>query len=239
MAEHLVGQNRSVSQAAENQMRQWAQGLEIQSKLERQQAEPDLSEGIHPYVAVSRESGAGGGEIAAAVAEQLGWDLLDQELLHFMAEKYKTPDNMLEFVDETTSNWLVEFFGKWLNKQVVTQAEYVTHLGRIVLLAARHSNTVLVGRGAQFFLPRHKGLVVQIIAPRPARIERIASEQALSTAKATEYVDHHDQGRRDFVKKYFHHDVADPHLYDLVINLAHLDQETAVRLITELALQRV
>jgi cytidylate kinase len=39
-----------------------------------------------PFIAISRQSGADGTQIARLVGEELGWDVLDKEILDFMAE---------------------------------------------------------------------------------------------------------------------------------------------------------
>jgi cytidylate kinase len=122
-------------------------------------------------------------------------------------------------------------FGKWLDTHLVSQAEYVRGLGRIVLLAAQHESTIFVGRGAQFILPRDQGLTVRLIAPLEQRIASIMDCEHCNRSHAKRYITDTDRGRHDFVRRYFHHDIADPHLYDLVINLARVEPEEAVELI--------
>ena len=51
-------------------------------------------------VTVSREYGAGGGEVSRLLAEALGWELLDRELLHQAAAVEHVPDADLERLDE-------------------------------------------------------------------------------------------------------------------------------------------
>jgi cytidylate kinase len=48
---------------------------------------------------------------------------------------------------------------------------------------------------------------------------------------AEKFVDRTDKDRAEFVRRYFLRDVADPHLYDLVINLQHVSREAAVDMI--------
>ena len=43
-------------------------------------------------ITITREYGAGGGEVARKLAERLGWELLDRELLHQAAEIEHVPD---------------------------------------------------------------------------------------------------------------------------------------------------
>ena len=216
---------------AEQQMRSWALGLEVRKRLEHDRTTPQLSKEFHPYVAISREAGARGADVARRVGDKLGWPTLDKDLLDYMADRYKLPKDMLKFVDETTSNWVFDLFGKWLDRHLVSQQEYVVHLGRIVLMAARHSSSVFVGRGVQFLLPRDLGFTIRIVAPLDQRIEHIAHLEQLNHDEAEKYVVDVDAGRRDFVRRYFRHDVDDSSLYDLVINMKYLDVDGAADLV--------
>ncbi len=58
---------------------------------------------VGPYLAISRESGTGGGQIARLVGEMTGWAVLDRELLECLAELYRTSPAVLNLVDETTT----------------------------------------------------------------------------------------------------------------------------------------
>jgi cytidylate kinase len=232
----------AIAQAAERQMRRWTFQCEMCERLarqERQAHEEDAwAQQVGPYVAISRESGAGGGEIAELVGAQLGWEVLDRTLLDYMADRFKMPRGMLEYLDETTASALHEVFAKWIDRRTVSQEEYVVHLGKIILLAAQHGEVVFVGRGAQLFLPRENGIAVRCVAAHPSRVERTMSRRNLGRDEATRFVDQTDQGRRDFVRRYFHHDVADPHEYDLVVNVDRVGLQGAVALIVEQTRQR-
>jgi cytidylate kinase len=212
-------------------MRMWALRMESQRRLKDQPVATSPKQLIHPYVAISRESGVDAGEIARLVASKCNWKVLDRELLDYMAENYHWSRIALEYVDERTASWFHEMFGKWLDEELVSQAEYVSRLGKIVLIAAQHESTVFVGRGAQFILPRDRGLSVRIIAPKQPRIKRIIARLEVSPGAAEKFIDETDKGRADFVWRYFHRDVTDPHLYDLVINLEHTTCDAAADLI--------
>jgi len=226
-----VSGHRVLSQVAERQMRGWAHHLQLQQRQSEHGPPRAVPRLIHPYVAISRETGANGGELAQRVAKALGWKALDRELLDYLADRYNLSRVTLEFVDETVASWFHEMFGKWLDERLVSQAEYVHRLGRIVLLAAQSESTVFVGRGVQFMLPSESGLAVRIIAPKKQRIERITQLQACDHQEAKKYVDETDRGREQFVRRYFHHDTADPHLYALVMNLQFMSLDDAADLI--------
>lgn len=222
---------QAVAAQAEKLMRQWALSMEINERVQQEKAAAQWAMEVHAYVAVSRETGAGGAELSRTVAEKLRWVCMDRELLDFMAESYHLPHGALETVDESKWNWLREMFGYWFDKMGVPQTEYVAHLGRIVLLAARNANTVFVGRGAQFYLPRDKGLAIRLIAPLEDRIRRTMELRQLDYDQAKRHVAATDEGRRDFVKRHFGHDVADARLYDLTVNLERFTLNDAAELV--------
>jgi cytidylate kinase len=219
-----------LSDVAEHQLRIWAQQMEAQRRQE-EQAAAGPKPSIQPCVTLSRETGVDAAEIARLVAAGGKWKVFDREFLDYMAEHYHWSRIALEYVDERTASWFSEWFGKALDEHLVSQGEFVSRLGKIVLLAAQHETTVFVGRGARLILPRQANLSVRIIAPRKMRIERIMQRRHCGHEAAEKFMDDTDTDRAGFVKRYFHVDVADPKLYDLVINLEFTSREAAVQLI--------
>ena len=213
--------------AAERQMQAWAMSAEF--------ADQSISRVFHEahadqrkcFVTISREAGAGGSETAAIAGKRLGWEVLDKNILDQMAERFNVDRSMLNLVDETHSNWVYDVLGTWMDNKVIPHETYVSHLTRIVLAFAHKSNIIFVGRGARFLLPREKVLAVRLVAPEEFRVNRIMYLFKYSAADARRYVRETDQGRREFVHRFFHHDITDPHLYDLMINTESLGMELA------------
>ena len=228
----------SASRLAEQRVHEWALHLEAEHRRHKEESTRVLPGHIHPYIAISREAGAGGSAVAQRVGELLHWEVLNREILDLMADKFKLPRAMVGVVDQSTSNWIVEVFGKWLDPRLVTRSEYIVHLGQIVLLAAQHSSKVFVGRGAQYFLPADRGVSVFLVAPLAMRIERIREVHNCSEAEAQRYIRDTDQIRRDLIKSHFNHEIGDPHLYDLVINRTRTSLDAAAELIVDQCRQR-
>jgi cytidylate kinase len=63
------------------------------------------------------------------------------------------------------------------------------------------------------------------------RVEQIILRQGLSAILARKFVERADRQRNAFIKEYFHQNVADPHVHDLVVNVENLGQNDAVDLI--------
>jgi len=214
--------------AAERQMQAWDHIREIEEHALYEPERKRWTEEVHTYLTVSREEGSGGGEIACEVGKTLGWEVFDKNLLERVSQRYHLSHPMLKLVDEVRSNWVHDVLGTWMDRRVIPPEKYVACLRGVVLTAARHGHVVLVGRGAQFLLPREKGLVVRIIAPKKFRIERTMQEKGLDAEAARRLVENTDRNRREFVRRYFHHDVEDPHLFDLVINVERIGISGAV-----------
>jgi cytidylate kinase len=218
---------------AEQRMRQWTMGLEVQQRRKRESDASQLGREIRPYIAISRETGAGGGLLARKISGILGWDVLHREILDEIADRYRLPRDMLDFVDERTSNWLLEVFGKFISQRVVTQSEYIVRLGQIVLMAARADSVIFVGRGANFLLPSDKGVSIYLVAPRHMREEHVRQHLKCSEAEAREYIRNTDKGRLAFVTRHFNKDISDGHHHDLVINRAWMSIDEAAELVVD------
>ena len=188
---------------------------------------------VGPYLAISRESGTGGSQIARLVAEMIGWEILDRELLDCLAEMYRTSPALLNLVDETTTNWISEIFDNGIRPDFAAQTEYMFHLSRVILVAAQAGKIIYLGRGARFLLPQQRGLLVRLTASPGYRVQQIVERRHLSYDKARDYVEKTDAGRQEFVRQYFHRDIADPHLYDLMVNVERIGPQRTAQLIAD------
>jgi cytidylate kinase len=97
-------------------------------------------------ITISREYGAGGGEVARKLAERLGWTVLDRELLHQAAEIEHVPDADLERLDEKAISMADRF------TLHPPHRKYLHGLTEAVRRAAERGNVILVGRGGSCFL---------------------------------------------------------------------------------------
>ncbi len=213
--------------AAEKNMHAWAMSEEIADRALHGRE-------IHSYdvcVTISRETGSGGSEIALRLGKKLGWNVYDKNLLDPIAEKLQCQPYMLDLVDETRSNWAYDVLGTWMDDRVVPHEKYVLQLTRSVHSLAKDGHAIFVGRGAQFLLPRDRTFAIRIVAPEYARIARIRETMHQTEAEASHYVRETEAGRREFVERFFHHDVSDPHLYDMILNSHTLGLEAAADII--------
>jgi cytidylate kinase len=164
-------------------------------------------------ITVSREYGAGGGELARRLAERLGWELLDRELLHQAAAVEGMPDAEIEAMDERTVG-LVDRL-----RLHPPHERYMSGLKRAAQAAAARGNVVLVGRGSRFLVGDSPDVLrVRLVAPLAWRAERVGQLYGWQLEEAMARCSEVDRSRSRFMR-YFYGDAAGRSAsYDLVAN---------------------
>ncbi|MCA9102813.1 MAG: cytidylate kinase-like family protein [Pirellulales bacterium] len=224
--------------AAQHRLDEWLRSPKIARRIQSKIDRGEIKELVGPFITISREAGAGAGVIAERLAERLGWDVLDRQVLSYMADHFDRPQHMLHVVDETAAHWIHDVLRCWFDPKRVTHQKYVTNLGKFVTLAGCHGKVIFVGRGAQFILPAGRGVTIRAVASRAFRVAEMAQRHDVPRAAAEKLVDEIDKGRRDFIRRHFHRDPDDPHLYDLVVNTETLGVDTTVDLIEKVCRER-
>jgi cytidylate kinase len=210
---------RSIEQIIEEQVQKW-QRLQVEKK----------DEIIGPTViTVSRQPGSGGKLIAGQVAEKLGFDLFDQEVIHEMAESAQVGTRLLETLDARGVSVLEDWISSLVNDRHLWPDEYLHHLLKVVGTIGKHGRAVIVGRGASFVLPTEKRFRVRIFASEQFRVNMVAKEFNLSKEEARRRVIRTDSDRKAFIRKYFNTDIAEAGNYDMLLNTETLSIEACVK----------
>jgi cytidylate kinase len=188
-----------------------------------------------PYcITISREAGALGNSVATAVGKHLGWPVYDREILDKIGEEMRRPPRYLETVDERPGYWLEEVLSGLVNQYHVSTDTYFKYLLGTVRGLGTVGHCIIVGRGANYILPVTTTLRVRLVASLDDRVKVIASRRRLSEQEATTWVERTERQRLEFVRRCFGKDSADPHDYDLVLNMSRLSVEEASELIIQM-----
>ncbi len=208
----------------------WAEVRRVVGKLGDREPRPTM---IQPFVALSRQAGSGGGEIAQLLGKELGWAVLDRQALDAIAEEFRLDPNMLNLLDETRLSWFGESILSLLHSRLISQDTYVERLVKLVLVSLSDHPTIVVGRGSAAFLPRDRGLRVRLVCDEATRVARIMVRRGLDEPEARRWVTQIDQQRRAFVRRHFNQDPDDPLGYDLTINTGHVGVDGATKIIVQ------
>jgi cytidylate kinase len=181
-------------------------------------------------VTIEREYGCGAAQIAAELADHLGWKLWDHLLTEEIARQANVHPSAVLRCDERMDSRLYRLTKSFwrgsyersspLGNQVFDTDRMTAMMQEITGRIAQEGNAVVVGRGAPYFLREHPDAFhVFLFAPRGEKIRRIREEGA-TEEQAEDLVETVDRERIAYVKHYFNSDWPTRSLYHIMVNTA-------------------
>ena len=210
---------RSIEKIVEDQVLQWNR-----IHAEKKEAPKGLS-----VITVSRESGSGGTILASRLAKELKFDLFHREVIQEMAESANISTRIVETLDEKGLSILEDSIASLISDRHLWPDQFLKHLMKVIGTIGEHGRAVIVGRCGHCILPYDGTLRIRVIAPMALRVYNVSHELDITEEEAQKLILKTDSDRRSFARKYFYTDVSDPLQYDLVINTARINIETAVK----------
>jgi cytidylate kinase len=208
---------RSIEQLIEEQAHRW-QLRDVERPAARRR----------PVIALSRQHGAGGDEIARRLAEKLSLELFDREIIQQIAERAQLREQAVTALDERDRAVIDEWLAPFAAERYLTQYDYLHHLIGVVAAIARRGGAVIVGRGGHLLLRASEALRVMVVAPLEARVAAVADQEGLSQRDARQRIETVESERRAFLRRYFHVEFDDPSQFDLVVNTSVLRLDGAL-----------
>ncbi len=201
-----------------------------------------------PFVAISRQTGAGGHSLAEAILTELekrtdgdlfsGWQMFDEEICRKIAANPRLKVLMDSLLTEKFRSGMEDFLTHAI-AGVSTQDQVIGEIFRMFRDVAAAGKCVLVGRGAASLMRRNpRGVFVRVIAPIEARTARMMARLNTSRENALLHIQQQDADRARLVRHYFGQDVGDPLHYDCVWNTGNVPVELAARAIVVLIEER-
>jgi cytidylate kinase len=184
-------------------------------------------------VAVSREAGARGGTIAAAVGRLLGWQVYTQEMIDFLARDEAARQELQADVPATARLWAEAELARLTRTRMLVPGSDAAAVTRLILILASRGETVLIGRGAGFVLPAETTVHVRVVAPAGQRVAYLSQWMRLTEPEATTEVQRRDRKRAEFLATLTDGDPDDPIAYDLVLNSDRLGVEACAELVVQ------
>lgn len=169
-------------------------------------------------VAIGREYGSGGHEIAEALAKRLGIGFYDKTILEKIAEENNGEIEELRKYDEAPKN---AFLSRRILGYSNSPEEVVANLQFDYIREKVNSGEsfVVVGRCAEVVLKEFKNLVsVFILGNEEDKIARIARIENLNPQEAKDAMVYHDKKRKSYHNYYSNIKWGDARGYDLCIN---------------------
>ncbi len=188
-------------------------------------------------ITISREFGAGGGEIGRIVAENLKYEFYDKEIILEAARESNVDINsMLKWDEKVPMNFgfaqsLFDFYNKPLSEKLFQiQQQVIKEVGE-------HGNCVIVGRNANTILKEFdNGLHVFVYADQNWRLERMKGKVTGEAAnRLNEEIRSIDKTRKKYCSYYTNTEFGVADYYDICLNTSTLGIETCADIICNLA----
>jgi cytidylate kinase len=195
-------------------------------------------------ITISRQYRAGATAVSARIAEQLGWDVVDDAFTAAIAERSGLSPDDVRSLEESVPSFMERFaqssalsFPEFLvsTPSAIEEPEAVklAHVSRdFIEELGRRDRIVMVGRAAAAVLASERDAIhVRLVASHEYRVKIAISELGLSKEEAQSTVDERDTNRELYHKEMFGRDWNDPVNYHMVLNTELLGADGAADLI--------
>jgi cytidylate kinase len=179
-------------------------------------------------ITIAREYGSGGSEIGRRVAERLGWEFVDREIIERVAALGKIDPNWAEEADERCGAWWERVLGGFRHggpevyvgcaDAGVDRDSLQQFTAKVIAEAGKAGRCVIIGRGAQCVLRDHPD-VMHVLVYAPIE-EKIARMRALHPGEhdMEAVLRRIDSERHHYIRDYYECDSAQRGLYHLCVN---------------------
>ena len=206
--------------------------------------EIDPQKGRFPFITISRQAGAGGNALAAALEEKIqklqaeplfrGWQLCNQQLRQMLLQD-PALKSMVESLRRTeyhsyAEDFIAQFIYGGSSQDVVIKKMF--HLMRAFAI---HGKVIFVGRGSTLLtrdLPL--GIHVRLEASMESRVKRMTPVFGPDPKKVRQVIEEKDKAKAELVKTFFNKDVHDPLLYDICWNTDRVPIDEIAKLLIEM-----
>lgn len=189
-------------------------------------------------ITISREFGAGGGQIGKAVAERLGYYYLDKDMIirSAMESSNLTAADFRMYDEKVPFNFgfgqsLFDFYNKPLNERLFAAQR------EAILKAGEKGKCVIVGRNANVVLKEFDhSLHVFVSASQYFRLQNLQGKMPdYSESKILEEMKSVDKARRKYCTYYTNTEFGHADYYDLTLKSSTLGIDTCVDIICRIA----
>jgi hypothetical protein len=200
-------------------------------------------------VCISRTLAAGGEEVGKLVADQLGFQYADEEILDRAAERAgvtrdavaraeRPPGLVARIVEGLAVATVAPQAGAWPGMPPSMEpapAGYEDLIQDVIRERAQQGKVVIVAHGGSVCLRNTPGVLrVLVTAPPEARATRLSESRDIDPRDAKKAVDDSDKQRKQYLDR-FYKVSEQPTDYDLVVNTAVIGIERTAELVARAA----
>ena len=182
-------------------------------------------------ITISRGSFSGGKTLAECLAAKLGYRCVGREaIVERAAASGVSPEELLGALLDPPG-----FLDRFKHKRY----QYLTLFQAALAEEVKNGRVVYHGNAGHLMLKDAAAVMrIRIIAPMDMRLAMVEERLKLTGNDALDYIRKMDEGRKKWTQYLYGVDWEDPALYDLVVNLEHMNIEEACEVINALTRAR-
>ena len=208
---------------------------------------PTTMENPKFVIAINREFGTGGSEIAYKLGELLGINVYDKAILETLTSKFNLTVEEMQRIKATKTNWWNDFcrfyqqFGAagrggytaQEDREVTSQQIYLAETQILQELASQESCVIIGRSGFHIFRDHPCALKIFITADKEFRVKRVMEKYALDEEAASKRIDKIDDARENYTKTVTHVSRYDARNYDFVFNVSQFSTDLVAQFLAD------
>ncbi len=198
-----------------------------------------MSDEVKYTICIGRQFGCGGRVVGQRLAEELGYDYYDKELLALAAKEIGFEPSVFEAVDEQPKKNIFQSFGEFMSilnptDNLISDDHLFKVQSDVIRQLADSRNCVIVGRCSDYILRDYRNCFsVFLHASITDRINRVCARMPIEHTKAQAFIERNDRRRASYYNYYSNKEWGVASTYDLSLSVTRLGVEGTVEAIIE------
>ncbi len=198
---------------------------------------------MNKVITIGREFGSGGREFGRLLAEKLGYEYYDKEIITEIAKKTSLSETYVKQIVEQTPHSLFPIttgnaFAYYGNNHLYNVQSIFREQTNVITEMAKKSDCVIVGRCADYILEDLNPFKIFIYADEKSKIERclkkVDEPEKVNVKKLKKQIKSIDKNRARYYSFYTGKKWGDKLNYDICINTSDIEIGEAVNVIEKL-----
>lgn len=195
-------------------------------------------------ITIARSYGSGGRTMAKMLAEKLGYECYDREILRMASDESGINEALFGQADEKLRKSTLlsilrtrPYEGKLLgpeNADFVSDDNLFNYQAKVMKELADKENCVIIGRAADFVLKDYPNVIrLFCYAPKDDCVKRVMETDGLSAKEAEKRIEKIDKYRADYYRYYTGGDWNDARNYDLCLDTTSMSYDDLVTIVED------
>ena len=192
-------------------------------------------------ITIARSYGSGGRKMGKLLANELGYDYYDREILRIASDESGISEELFAKADESAARLpLFRIARQVYNGEVIppdsddfiSNENLFRYQAKIIRELAATRNCVIVGRCANYILRGRDNVInVYVTAPVVDCVRRVMETDGLDLEEAEKKIRKTDKRRADYFRYFTGRQWQDAGLYDLCLNTGHMSEQKCLSVV--------